>query len=299
MSYHSQYVATFPEAQDQVRKFMRTHDLPGTIELGVEEEFRLRAHEIMVVVDSEDDLKLWSRITRPFQLKLCAGIHDHGSAPPISDAIHYVVVRQDGADGIIGGAPAEAVQPISPGWALWVRFYPEGRTVFTRPPTDADLFPGRPNSFTLRARSGERPMTGSFVPHQQLTQNSPIEIRDALAEWMKTAFPHTTPGPSKVSDSTSKALHLSGIPVGECSRVLVPIPGFAEFGHLHEDGSMHLALSAEDRWEVIIKEWGEQHPGAQWGINAIMLFAPRNDEELEVAKKVFTASYRYAIGEVK
>jgi hypothetical protein len=295
----SDHVAAFPEAVEQVGRYMNAHALPGAMELGVEEDYRLKAHEIMVVVDTEEQLKTWARVSEPFQFRLCRGIHDHGSALPISDAVNYVVVRQDGADGIIGGAPPNSIQPISMGWALWVRYYPQGRTVFARPPSNIDLVPGRGNSFTLSDRTGARPMTGSFVPHQQLTQQSPIEIRDALAEWMKTAFPHTRLGASKVSDSTTKALHLDGIPLGECARVLMPIPGFAEFGHLHEDGSMHLALSAEDRWELIVKEWGEQHPGARWGINAIMLFAPRDPAELEVAKAVFTAAYRYAIGKVK
>ena len=286
------------QAEKQIATYMKANHLPGSIETGVEEDYRLAAHEVMVIVDSQQDLEVWARVSEPFQLAVVKGIHDHAGAKPITDAVRYVVIRQDGAEGVIGGAKRGAVQPIINGWVVWVRFYPEGHTIFSRPTSDKDLIPGRANSLHISDRPGQRPMTGSFVPHQQLTQVSPPEVRAALMDWMKTAFPHTITGRSKVSDSSSFALHLDGVEFAPHVRGLTPIHGAHEFGHLHEDGSMHLALSPEDRWEVIAKGWGEPHPGARWGINAIMVYAPRNVDELEVAKKAFTASYRYAIGEV-
>lgn len=290
--------AELKRAYGQVEKYIEANRLPGKVETGIEEDYRIQYHEVMVVVETEEELKTWDRVTHPYQLERVQGIHDHGEAKPISDAVHYVVVRQDGADGVIGGGEPGAVQPVLEGWSLWVRFYPKGRTVFERPPSDQDLMPGRQNSFRFACRCGLRPMTGSYVPHQQLTQQSPPEIFEELVEWMKTAFPNTTIGKSLVSDSTSIALHLNN-PDDIKGRVLMPVPGFTEFGHLHEDGSMHVALSAEDRWELIVKDWGESHPAAKWGINAIMLYAPRTREELVIAKTVFTAAYRHAIGEVK
>lgn len=285
-------------AYAQVALYQKTHGLPGSIEKGIEEDFRLDKQEVMLVVNTEEDLKAWDRVTRPFQLKMVQGIHDHGEAKPISDAVHYVVVRQDGAEGLVGGAEPGAVQPIPAGWALWIRFYPNGHTIFERPPTDKDLFPGRENSFTLATRRGRRPMTGSYIPHQQLTQQSSPEIHAELVKWMESAFPDAKTGKSIVSDSTSVALHLNSPDLIK-NRPLVPIPGVTEFGHLHEDGSMHVALSAEDRWELIAKFWGEAHPAAQWGINAVMLYAPRDEKEIEIAKTVWTASYRYTKGEIR
>jgi hypothetical protein len=67
---------------------------------------------------------------------------------------------------------------------------------------------------------------------------------------------------------------------------------------MHVDGSWHVALPAEDRWEVLIKGWGEVHPVAKFGINALLVFAPRNEQEFDVLKKVVDASYRYAKGEI-
>ncbi|MGA4845374.1 luciferase family protein [Streptomyces sp. G5(2025)] len=70
----------------------------------------------------------------------------------------------------------------------------------------------------------------------------------------------------------------------------------AEFAHVHTDGSLHLALSQEDQRELIAKGWGERHPLYSPTVNVVMLYGPRTDEELESAKAVVAASYRYAAG---
>jgi len=67
---------------------------------------------------------------------------------------------------------------------------------------------------------------------------------------------------------------------------------------MHIDGSWHVALPAEDRWELLIKGWGSIHPAAKYGINAVMFFAPRTEEELDIVKQVVTASYDYAMGRI-
>lgn len=290
-------MAVLHSAYAQAEKFMAANQLPGQVERGLEEDYRISYREVMVVVDSRADLERWDRVTRPYQLERVQGIHDHGEAKPISDAVEYVVVRRNGAEGVIGGDDPGAEQPTIPEWSLWVRFYPKGRTVYERPPTDKDIIPGRMNSFCVACRKGLRPLTGSYIPHQQLTQQSSEEIYQEFVEWMGKAFPRTVRGKSLVSDSTTVALHLESAEQVK-GRVLMAVPGFAEFAHLHEDGSSHVALTAEDRWEVMIKNWGEGHPAAQWGVNAVMLYAPRNKAELEIAKIVWTAAYRHAIGEV-
>jgi hypothetical protein len=78
--------------------------------------------------------------------------------------------------------------------------------------------------------------------------------------------------------------------------VLLPPRLNAELGHVHTDGSLHLALSQEDQREVITKGWGERHPLYSPTINVVMLYGPRTDEELRIAKSVIAASYRYATG---
>lgn len=284
------------KALSQLAAYQQRHGLPGEIE-SLNVEMR-QYHEVVVVVESEDQLSQWVRATHPFQIELLGGVHEHGAAPGITDAVRYVVIRANGADGVIGGAAEGETSPAAEGWSLWVRFYPNGRTIFEKPKGDKDLFPGRPYNILLPERRGLPPATGSTLPHQQLTDLSPPDLRAEMRRWMDTDFKHVRTGPSLVSDHVTHAMHLDGVPVGERARLVAPIPGATEFAHLHVDGSWHLSLPAEDRWEVLCKGWGAIHPVAKFGVNAIMFYAPRTSEELAILKQAVIASYRYARGEI-
>ena len=148
---------------------------------------------------------------------------------------------------------------------------------------------------TLPTRSGERPRTGPAVPHLQLSQNSPAEVTERLQEWMTTALPGTVIRPSEISEPGSLAFFLDGTtpPPG---AVLLPPRLTAEFAHVHPEGSLHLALSTADQNTLIATGWGERHPLYSPTINVVMLYGPRTDDELAVAKTVIAASYRYATG---
>lgn len=283
-------------AIEQLAIYKQSHGLPGTTE-ALNTEMR-QYHEVVVVVESESDLEQWVKATRPFQIEMLGGVHGHGAAPGITDAVSYVVIRANGADGVIGGAAEGETSPAAQGWSLWVRFYPDGRTIFQKPIGDRDLFPGRPYNILLPERRGLPPATGSTLPHQQLTELSPANLRAEMRTWMDTSFDFVRTGPSLVSDHVTHAMHLDGAPLGEKARMLAPIPGATEFAHLHVDGSWHLSLPAEDRWEVLVKGWGAIHPVAKYGVNAIMFYAPRTAEELSILKEAVVASYRYARGEI-
>jgi len=283
-------------ASQQLAQYKQRHGLPGTIEPLNDE--MLQYKEVVVVVGSESELEQWVAATRPFQIEILGGVHEHGAAPGIADHTRYVVIRANGAEGVIGGAPEGEVSPAAEGWSLWVRFFPEGRTIFERPRGDRDLFPGRANNVLLPERRGPPPATGSTLPHQQLTELAPSALRVKMREWMDTSFPFVRTGRSLVSDHVTHAMHLEGAPLAPTCRPLAPIPGYTEFAHMHVDGSWHVALPAEDRWELLIKGWGSIHPAAKYGINAVMFFAPRSEEEFEHVKEVVTASYRYALGEI-
>lgn len=67
--------------------------------------------------------------------------------------------------------------------------------------------------------------------------------------------------------------------------------------HVHpSDGSMHMTLHPADANTVLEAEWGERHPLA--GVfndrllpsGFIMLYAPQNDEEIEVVFRVIRAA---------
>jgi phospholipase/carboxylesterase len=284
-------------AREQLARYIQKYGLPGDTQPFDDEMLQYR--EIVVVVGSEDQLQAWVAATRPFQIDVLQGVHEHGSAPGIADHIRYVVIRANGADGAIGGGAEGEFSPAASGWSLWVRFYPDGRTIFQKPPADKDLFPGRENNLLLPLRKGLQPETGSTLPHQQLTQLAPVALRTSMRIWMDTHFAHVRTGPSYVSDHVTWAMHLDGISLAPHARILTPFPGAAEFAHMHVDGSWHLSLPAEDRWEVMIKGWGAVHPVAAYGINAIMFFAPRDEHEMRHVQDAVTTAYRYAVGELR
>lgn len=72
-----------------------------------------------------------------------------------------------------------------------------------------------------------------------------------------------------------------------------------EFAHIHPlpDGSMHLALPPEAASEVLAKRWGEQHPVAKTGLlplGIVMVYAPRDERELDVVMHIVRESFRFA-----
>jgi hypothetical protein len=144
----------------------------------------------------------------------------------------------------------------------------------------------------LEPRTGPRPETGPSIPHTQLTQLSPDPIREQLKDWMREHLDRAVIRPSEISEPGSLAFFLDQ-PAGPGALLLPPRLN-AEFAHVHTDGSLHLALAIEDQREMIEKGWGERHPLYSATINVVMLYGPRDAAELEVAKQVVDASFRYA-----
>ncbi|KAB2337888.1 luciferase domain-containing protein [Actinomadura rudentiformis] len=147
----------------------------------------------------------------------------------------------------------------------------------------------------LPARIGDRPQTGPSVPHVQLSQHSPDDVRERLKQWMTDHLDGAVIRPSEISEPGSLAFFLDGT-LPPPNTVLLPPRLNAEFVHVHTDGSLHLALSKQDQHELITKGWGERHPLYSPTINVVMLYGPRTDEELQIAQTVIKASYRYATG---
>ena len=59
---------------------------------------------------------------------------------------------------------------------------------------------------------------------------------------------------------------------------------------------MHMKLLTLHITEVVEKGWGEQHPFALNGSipNLLMVYAPRNNEDLAVIKIIVKAAVKYA-----
>jgi hypothetical protein len=170
---------------------------------------------------------------------------------------------------------------------------------------------------TLPDRHGEKPRTGPSVPHIQLTQGGPAALSGRLTDWILAELPGVREGPSEISDPAAARAFLTRTFPGavlpdelpaERARaffvprdapdgvLLMPPSGRREFAHLHDDGSLHLALPAGAREELLAAGWGEPHPFFGGTVNVTMLFGPRDEEELAVAERVVRAAYDYAMG---
>ena len=75
-----------------------------------------------------------------------------------------------------------------------------------------------------------------------------------------------------------------------------------EFAHIHpnpDNGSMHLVLPADDVAEIKRTGWGEDHylvTQGQWPVGLVMIFSPRDEDELSVIKRIVGRSYQFATG---
>jgi len=148
----------------------------------------------------------------------------------------------------------------------------------------------------LPIRTGERPRTTPTNPHTQLNQQ-PTDLSHikGLMDWA-FSLAHIERKPSGVSVPGAIAMCMEeGHTCTSCNAFMIGSE-FAHF-HPHPDYSMHLGLSKEEAEIVIEKGWVEWHPLIARGFlppNIIMLYAPRNEEEFEVAKEILSHSYAYA-----
>ena len=147
----------------------------------------------------------------------------------------------------------------------------------------------------INKRKGERPHTTTTNPHQQLDQHPPKEIVHRLHEYILT-YQSITEAHSLISTPGTPAFFLSA-----CRH-----KGFGEgfivdneFVHIHPlpDGSLHLALPEDEGADLVQYQWGEPHVLAgKHGLpkTIFMLYAPRDEEELAVAKQFVDISYKFA-----
>jgi hypothetical protein len=148
----------------------------------------------------------------------------------------------------------------------------------------------------LPKRAGERPRTTPTNPHTQLDQQ-PTELRwvEELAERV-FALPGVLQEPSRISVPGARALILApGEPTGPPEAFLIE----REFAHLHPapDHSLHAMLPLETAAEAEDAAWAEPHPVALRGLiprTAVMLYAPRDEAELDVIESLVRASHAFA-----
>jgi len=148
----------------------------------------------------------------------------------------------------------------------------------------------------LPRRAGPPPRTTPTNPHTQLDQQpSDTAVVGELAHRLFT-LPGVIEEPSGISVPGARAATLAqGEPTGPPEAFLTG----REFAHLHPspDHSLHAMLPPDVAARAVEAGWAEVHPVARMGAippNAVMLYAPRDDAELDVITDLLRASYRFA-----
>lgn len=149
---------------------------------------------------------------------------------------------------------------------------------------------------SLPVRVGDRPRTTPTNPHTQLDQQ-PADLGwvEALARRV-FALPGVIEQPSRISVPGARALVLAP------EEATGPPEAFLidrEFAHLHPapDHSLHAMLPTETVTEAVAAGWAEPHPVALRGLippTAVMLYAPRDEAELDVIEGLVRASHAFA-----
>jgi len=149
---------------------------------------------------------------------------------------------------------------------------------------------------SLPPRAGARPRTTPTNPHTQLDQQpTDSRLTEELARRV-FALPGVVEEPSGISVPGARALVLApGEPAGPPEAFLIG----REFAHLHPDPdhSLHAMLPTETVNEAVAAGWAEPHPVALRGLipsTAVMLYAPRDEEELDVIDRLVRASHAFA-----
>lgn len=147
----------------------------------------------------------------------------------------------------------------------------------------------------IPARKGERPLAseapeGTMLAHQQQSQNAPYALQEEIYR-RAINLPHVSTGPSLISVPGARAFNL------QPTLVRKPPNVGTEFAHLHPpyDGSLHINLTPDLIKRIEEAGWGEVHPR---DARVVMIWGPRDDEELEIVWSLVELSYHYALGEI-
>src|SRR3954471_23512358 len=194
-------------------------------------------------------------------------------------------VRDPGGHGISAAVIAELA-----GWLqMRLEFFAEHGRGSTITPSWVGLD-------ELPERAGPFPATSTNTPQEQLTQQSPPALQEELFDRLAKLDGVGTRD-SAVSVPGARAFVVRK-PGGPEEAFLVPQVG--EFAHLHPsyDGSLHLALPPALAADALAKGWSVAHPlaGLRVTPGMVMVFGPRDSEELETVASIVATSHAWATG---
>ncbi len=186
----------------------------------------------------------------------------------------------------LGGLPANAR-----GWLAMTSYRLKAKNELDVGPLMQAITAGdRPLSTRVRPRQGKRPKISPYpVPHRQLSQLPGEAIREELVRLFDRAVLHHA-GDVHYALSHFEKRHPAVTLRGQPTR---------EIAHIHpSDSSMHMILSPADAVAAIRSGWGQRHglAGIALGLplTYVMIYAPRNDDELTVVSGLLEAAIAYA-----
>ncbi|RSL70669.1 hypothetical protein CEP51_006352 [Fusarium floridanum] len=197
-----------------------------------------------------------------------------------------------------GGTPSTFAGYIRITWfRLWSLSNP-----FVPPAADPTRLPtsGILNRYHLPYRAGPRPVVAGIAPQRQLDQHGSQVCYRAVRRSMEKLASRI---PKKFGTERS-CLEKHGLALFARHPLQTNCQG--EICHVHDsDHSMHMCLHPDDIKEVLDKGWGQRHPLA-WrsrflkspvSPDFVMIYAPRDDEELQVICNVIEAAIWYTVAE--
>ncbi len=147
----------------------------------------------------------------------------------------------------------------------------------------------------LPHRRGPRPEVSAGIPQEQRSDLAPVPLQEELRTRV-AALPGVDTQQSAISVPGARALVLAPPRLGPLDAFIVPSAG--EFAHAHpgHDGSLHLALPPALAADLVAKGWGVPHPlaGVRLTPGMVMVFGPRDGDELETVAGIVATSHAWA-----
>ncbi|CAG7557035.1 unnamed protein product [Fusarium equiseti] len=197
-----------------------------------------------------------------------------------------------------GGTPSTFAGYLRISWfRLWAL-----RDPYAAPEPDPQRLPtsGILRRQRLPYRAGPRPVVAGIAPQRQLDQHGSQECYRSL-RWSMAKMANRNP---KKFGTEKSCLEKHGLALFARHPVQTNCQG--EICHVHDsDHSMHMCLHPDDIKEVLQKGWGQRHPLAWTGRfikspvspDFLMVYAPRDDEELQVVCNIIEAAIWYTVAE--
>ncbi|KIX02063.1 uncharacterized protein Z518_08002 [Rhinocladiella mackenziei CBS 650.93] len=167
----------------------------------------------------------------------------------------------------------------------------------------------------LPERKGERPVIVGIAPQRQFSQCPGPEMNTRVLSLFSSAVTNNPKLLQKRVSGVEKHhsalfVHPSLLSKPENLSDTARISN-GELGHIHGDTSLHLYFSPPDARVIIEKGWAQRHRlartqpwwfggGKNWwqiGETFLLIYAPRNEYEVDVLRTLIRASARFMTGE--